>query len=74
MRAIAGRHREAALTSLKAFIILDLRMTSAHRKAISQKMSMVPEDWTPFLRSSWIRKVASSWKREKHASRVKGST
>lgn len=59
-------------------MILDLKMAMAHSKAISQKISITPEDWTPFLRSSWIKKVASSWKREIHNSlekaRLQGPT
>lgn len=43
---------EAILTSFKAVMILDLKMTRAQRRAISQNVSMIPEDWIPFLLSS----------------------
>lgn len=42
---------EVTLTSFKAVMILDLRMARAHSRAISQKVSMIPEDWTPLLLS-----------------------
>lgn len=57
-----------SFTLFKAEMILDLKMAMAHSKATSQKISIIPEDWTPFLRSSWIKKVASSCKREVHSS------
>lgn len=52
-RAAAGRcGKRPPLTSFKAVMILDLKMARAHSRAISQKVSMIPEDWTPFLLSS----------------------
>lgn len=57
-----------SITFFKAEMILDLKMARAQSRATSQKVSIIPEDWTPFLRSSCIKKVASSWKRKVHKS------
>ena len=51
-RATEGRLGRPSLTFSKAVMILDLRMARAHSRAISQKVSMIPEDWTPFFLSS----------------------
>ena len=40
---------------------LDLKVTVAHSAPTSQKLTITPEDWTPFLRSYWINIVASNW-------------
>lgn len=50
------------ITFFKAEMILDLKMARVQSRATSQKVSIIPEDWTPFLRSNGIEKVASSWK------------
>jgi len=47
-------------TSFNASRILERKVTVAHTKAISQKLSITPEDWTPFIRSYWIKNVASN--------------
>lgn len=50
---LQGRWAERPpLTSFKAVMILDLKMARAHSRAISQNVSIIPEDWTPFLLSS----------------------
>lgn len=50
--ATEGRCRmRPPLTSFKAVMILDLRIAMAHSRATSQKVSMIPEDWTPLLLS-----------------------
>ena len=52
-RSPAGSYRvRPPLTSFKAVMILDLKMARAHSRATSQNVSMIPEDWTPFLLSS----------------------
>jgi len=40
------------ITFFKAEMILDLKMARAQSRATSQKVSIIPEDWTPFLRSN----------------------
>lgn len=47
-------------TSFNASRILERKVTVAHTMAISQKLSITPEDWTPFIRSYWIKNVASN--------------
>ena len=59
------------LTVLEACMIFDLKGTAAHRSAISQKSNITPEDWTPFILSYCIKKVASScgWRNQKRGAR-----
>lgn len=51
---------KAIFTSFNASRILERKVTVAHTMAISQKLSITPEDWTPFIRSYWIKNVASN--------------
>ena len=39
----------------------DLKVTVAHSVPTNQKLTITPDDCTPFLLSYWINIVASNW-------------